>query len=92
MAVQGTATVRSFPLRQWVERLGGYVGEWINEQEPTFVYPVSLEEWRGRDLDGTWLMGWALVEYRLRGRGNPTIGRHRARMNRVHSVQPLRPE
>jgi hypothetical protein len=78
----GLSTLMSFSLKQWVERLGGYIGDFTDDEEPSFIYPVSLEEWRSRDPEGTWLMMFAVVQYRLRGRGH----------HRIHSVRPLRPE
>jgi hypothetical protein len=91
--VDGVSTPGSFLLRDWVERLGGFVGELTDQEESSFIYPVSLADWGSRDLDGTWLKAVAIVQYRVRGRGNQHTGqsRHRPRMNRVHSIRLLRP-
>jgi hypothetical protein len=41
-------------LREWLTKLGGYVGQQRGPDGTS--YEISLEPWRGRDLDSTWLM------------------------------------
>ena len=86
----------SFPVAEWVDRLGGYVGEFTDPDDPTFVYLVSLEEWRSRDPDRTWLTIRAYVRYRLRRPGLGRTGRSRRGQPRqrpgiIHSLRVLRP-
>ena len=46
--LEGVSFRTSFLVAQWVDRLGGYAGELTDPDDPTFVYPVSLDEWRSR--------------------------------------------
>ena len=86
----------SFSLAEWIDCLGGFVGQLTDPDDPTFVYPLSLEEWRSRDPDRTWLRIVAVVQHRLRGRGlghtgRSRRGRPRPRPATVRSVRVLRP-
>jgi hypothetical protein len=84
----------SFSVAEWIDCLGGYVGEVTDPDDPALVYPLSLEEWRSRDPDRTWLRIVAVVRYRLRGLGHtgrPRRGRPRLKPATVHSVRVLRP-
>lgn len=57
----------SFPLRQWLDRFeGSYVGELAATEVPERPYVVSLEPWRGRNLDRTWLRVSAIEDWRPR--------------------------
>ncbi len=87
----------SFSVAEWVDRLGGYVGEFTDPDDPTLVYPLSLEEWRSRDPERTWLLVRANVQYRLRGSGLDHTGRSRRGRPRpgpavIHSLRVLRPQ
>jgi hypothetical protein len=92
----GRSFAMSFSVAEWVDCLGGYVGELTDPDDPTFVYPLSLDEWRSRDPERTWLRIVAVVQYRHRGPGLGHTGRSRKgrpppRSARVHSVRVLRP-
>lgn len=52
---EGARLPTACTLADWVNRLGGYVGELPDPRNPARTYRVSLEEWQGRDPDTTWL-------------------------------------
>jgi hypothetical protein len=92
----GRSFATSFSVAEWVDCLGGYVGELTDPDDPTFVYPVSLDEWKSRDPERTWLRIVTVVQYRFRGpglgdTGRSRKGRPRPRPATVHSVRVLRP-
>jgi hypothetical protein len=55
ITVDGVTGPTSFPLRAWLEKLGGPVGNVPDPNEPSSAHPVSLEGWAHKDPDLTFL-------------------------------------
>ena len=54
-------TRRGNSLAELIRQIGGYEGELVQPSTGT-RFPVSLERWRGRDPESTWLVVYFHIE------------------------------